>query len=49
MKKKFVMFALLISAIVSVTSGCYLEGRYEEHPHKYHHYHHHGDDDDDDE
>ncbi|WP_159440721.1 hypothetical protein [Mucilaginibacter sp. OK098] len=39
MKKKFVAFALLISAIVSVTSGCYVEGGYGGH---HHHYYRHG-------
>ncbi|WP_299584212.1 hypothetical protein [Mucilaginibacter sp.] len=39
MKKKFVAFALLVSAIVSVTYGCYVEGRYGGHSHRYHHYH----------
>ncbi|ASU36212.1 hypothetical protein [Mucilaginibacter xinganensis] len=40
MKKRFVAFALLVSAIVSVTSGCYVEGGYGGHPHRYHHYRH---------
>ncbi|WP_428329904.1 hypothetical protein [Mucilaginibacter sp.] len=34
MKKKFVGFALIIAAFVSITSGCYVEGG------GYHHYHH---------
>ena len=36
MKKKFVAFALIIAAFVSVTSGCYVGYDY---PHRYHHYH----------
>jgi hypothetical protein len=34
MKKKFVAFALIITAFVSVTSGCYVGYDY---PHRYHH------------
>jgi hypothetical protein len=37
MKKKSVVFALIIAAFVSVTSGCYVEGGY---GYRYHHYHH---------
>ena len=40
MKKRFVAFALLIGAIVSVTSGCYVEDGYGYH-HEYHHHHYH--------
>lgn len=36
MKRKYVAFALIIAAFVSVTSGCYVEY---EHPHYYHRYH----------
>jgi hypothetical protein len=37
MKRKVIAFALVIAAFVSVTSGCYVEGRY---GYRYHHYHH---------
>ncbi|MDB4901709.1 MAG: hypothetical protein JWQ63_990 [Mucilaginibacter sp.] len=41
MKRKFVVFALIISAFVSVTSGCIVREGYD---HPYHHDHdEHGD------
>ncbi|HEY8927627.1 MAG TPA: hypothetical protein VIM55_00450 [Mucilaginibacter sp.] len=38
MKRKFVAFALLLSAIVTLGSGCYVQGGYGGHYHHYHHY-----------
>ncbi|WP_258141176.1 hypothetical protein [Mucilaginibacter phenanthrenivorans] len=39
MKKTFVAFALLISAIVTLSTGCYVEGGGGYH-HGYHHHYH---------
>lgn len=39
MKKKFVAFTLLISAIVSVTSGCIVREGYGGHRERDHHWH----------
>lgn len=49
MKKRLVLFAFIIAALVSVTSGCYVGYEYE-HPYRYHSYRHyeHGDDHEDD-
>jgi len=36
MKKKSIVFALIIAAFVSVTSGCYVGYGYPRHHHYYH-------------
>ncbi|SDE30851.1 hypothetical protein SAMN05216464_105176 [Mucilaginibacter pineti] len=39
MKKRIVALAFLISAVVSVTSGCMVQDRYGDHRHRHDRYH----------